>query len=140
MEKDEERPDAEREEESGRRKAASESPISSGPWSGSAGQGRSEGSGGYTQTALISVAAVVVGIALFVAGFLTHSLLEDDVDLNPVNEALATLNQQTGEINERLGGAAASPTPAPVAATADDDPFIGPEDASVTVIEFTDYQ
>ncbi len=141
MEKDEERPDAEREEGSGRRKGATESPVSSGPGSGSLGQGRSEGSGGYTQTALISVAAVVVGVALFVAGFLTHSLLEDDVDLDPVNEALATLNQQTGEINERLGGAAASPTPAPpVTATADDDPFVGPEDASVTVIEFTDYQ
>jgi hypothetical protein len=144
MEKDEEWPDSEREEESGRRAAASESPISSGPWSGSAGQAQSEGSGGYTQTALISVAAVAVGVALFVAGFFTHSLLEDDVDLDPVNEALATLNQQTGEIQDILGGAVgdgASPTPAPVvAATADDDPFIGPEDASVTIIGFTDYQ
>ena len=96
------------------------------------------------RTAVISVATVVLGVALFVAGFFTHSLLEDDIDLDPVNEALATLNQQTGQINEILGGAVgngASPTPAPtVAATADDDPFIGPEDASVTIIGFTDYQ
>jgi protein-disulfide isomerase len=73
---------------------------------------------------------------------LTQSLLDDD--LEPVEEELAVLNGQVGAIQDLLGGAvggAPSPTPAPlVAATADDDPFIGPDDASVTVIEFTDYQ
>src|SRR4030042_4937937 len=108
MEKDEEQADAGSKEEGGRGRSQSGSPISSGRSSGSAAQGRPGGSRGYAQTAMISAAAVVVGIALFVAGFLTGSLLDDDVNLDPVNEALATLNQQTGEINERLGGAAAS--------------------------------
>ncbi len=93
-------------------------------------------------TVVISAAAVVVGVALFAAGFLTQSLLDDDLD--PVEEDLAVLTERVGEIQDLLGGAVGgtpSPTPAPlVAATADDDPFIGPDDASVTVIEFTDYQ
>ena len=105
---------------------------------------RPEGPGGYVQTAGISAAAIVIGVALFVAGFWTHALLDDDVDLDPINEALATLNQQTGDIQDILGGAVGdggSPTPAPVvAASADDDPFIGPADAPVTIIEFSDYQ
>jgi protein-disulfide isomerase len=93
-------------------------------------------------TAVISLAAVVVGVALFAAGFLTHSLLDDDLD--PVEEDLAVLTERVGEIQDLLGGAVGDgtpPTPAPVvAASADDDPFVGPEDASVTIIEFTDYQ
>ncbi len=132
MERDEERPDVEAEEERGPEE----------PW-----QGRSEGPGGNMRTAVISLAAVVVGVALFAAGFLTHSLLDDDDDLGSVEQDLAALTGQVGEIQDLLGGAVgaggdgASPSPAPlVAATADDDPFIGPEDASVTVIEFTDYQ
>jgi hypothetical protein len=35
------------------------------------------------------------------------------------------------------------PTPTPVVVegvSADDDPFIGPEDAAVTIVSFTDYQ
>lgn len=143
MERDEERPDAGAEEKRGRREAASGSPISSGPGSGSV-QGRREGPGGNVRTAVISLAFVVLGAALFAAGFFTHSLLDDDDDLDSVEQELAALTGQVGEIQDLLGGAvgdAPSPTPAPVvAATADDDPFIGPEDASVTVIEFTDYQ
>ena len=33
-----------------------------------------------------------------------------------------------------------TPTPVVVEVSADDDPFIGPEDAAVTIIEFSDYQ
>jgi hypothetical protein len=104
----------------------------------------------YLLTAGMSAAVVVLGAALFMAGFLTNSLLDDDLD--PIEEDLADLTGQVGAIQELLGGAvgdgtsptpsASSPaTPPPVvAASADDDPFIGPEDASVTIIEFTDYQ
>jgi hypothetical protein len=135
MEK-EERADAGSEKESGRSKPPSGSPVSSGP----AARGQPGGSGGHARTALISVAVVVVGVVLFVAGFFTHSLLDDDVDLNPVNEDLATLSDQVSSIQDILG-ITASPTPAPVVeATADDDPFKGPEDAPVTIIEFSDYQ
>lgn len=136
MEKEEERADAGPEEEGGRSKPPSGSPVSPGP----AVQGQPGGSGGHAWTALISVAVVVVGVVLFVAGFFTHSLLDDDVDLNPVNEDLDTLTDQVGSIQELLG-IAASPTAVPVVeATADDDPFKGPEDAPVTIIEFSDYQ
>jgi hypothetical protein len=146
MERDEERPDPGSEAESVRRGPPSGSRTSSGRWSGSTAQGPREGPGGYAETTLImiSAAAVVLGVVLFLAGFLTHSLLDDDVNLDPVEEELALLNERTGDIQESLGGAGgdgASPTPAPAPeVSADDDPFIGPEDASVTVIEFSDYQ
>jgi hypothetical protein len=146
MERDEERPDPGSEEESVRRGPPSGSRTSSGRWSGSTGQGPREGPGGYAETTLImiSAAAVVLGVVLFLAGFLTHSLLDDDVNLDPIEEELAALNERTGDIQESLGGAGgdgASPTPTPeVEVSADDDPFIGPEDAPVTIIEFGDYQ
>ncbi len=142
MERDEERPDAEVEDESGGDEAASGSPISSAAPTGPEPQGRKEGPGRIVPTVVISGSAVVVGVVLFVAGFLTHSLLDDDLD--PVKEDLATLTEQVGTIQSVLGitgDAGATPTPAPVvAATVDDDPFIGPEDAPVTIIEFSDYQ
>jgi protein-disulfide isomerase len=34
----------------------------------------------------------------------------------------------------------ATPLPAVVDVSVDDDPFIGPEDAAVTIVEFSDYQ
>lgn len=93
------------------------------------------------RTVGISLAFLVLGAALFAVGVWTGSSLGDDVDLDPVQEDLDTLTGQVDEIQSVLGIAAATPTPAPVVdASADDDPFIGPEDASVTVIEFGDYQ
>ena len=84
-------------------------------------QGSSSGRPPHIVWALVSaVVLVVFAPGLFAAGFFTNELVSDA---------------------EGGGGGGTSPTPAPVvAATADDDPFIGPEDAPVTIIEFTDYQ
>ncbi len=157
MERDERRSGAEPEEGRGpeeergsEKERGSEAETPREPVVELAAQGRPEGPGGFVRTAVISSAAVVVGVALFAAGFFTQSLLDDDVDLEPVEEELAVLTGQVGDIQDLLsgavgaggtGGEGAQPTPAPlVAATADDDPFIGPADASVTIIEFVDYQ
>ena len=72
---------------------------------------------------------VVAATGLFAAGFFTNELVSDD---DGGTAAVAQASPSPGT---------PSPTPPPVVvATADDDPFVGPDDASVTVIEFTDYQ
>ena len=78
MERDEERRDAERQEESGSREAPSGSPISSGPWSGSAAGGRPREPGGFVRTAGIFAGVLVFALAFFMAGFAAHALLDED--------------------------------------------------------------
>lgn len=145
MERDEERSDAEAEDEGGLEEPAEgPTPEARRP----AAEPDAEPPDGerqrYLLTAGISAAVVVLGAALFALGFLTHSLLDDDVDLKPIEKELAALNEQADAIQVSLtgaGGDGTEPTPTPlVEATADDDPFIGPEDAPVTIIEFSDYQ
>ena len=84
-------------------------------------QGSPSGRPPHIVWALVSaVVLVVFAPGLFVAGFFTNELVSDDE-----------------------GGTTVLPTPTPapvVAASADDDPSIGPEDALVTIIEFSDYQ
>jgi protein-disulfide isomerase len=76
-----------------------------------------------------AVVLVVFAPGLFAAGFFTNELVSDD---DGGTDVIAQPSPSAGT---------PSATPAPlVAATADDDPFIGPEDAPVTIIEFTDYQ
>jgi len=68
-----------------------------------------------------AVVLVLAAPALFAAGFFTNEWVGDDGGTTGVTQA--------------------TPTPPPaVAPTADDDPFIGPEDAAVTIIEFSDFQ
>jgi protein-disulfide isomerase len=110
----------------------------------------------YLPTAAISVGVLVLGVALFVAGFWTHSLLDDDLDLTPFEDKLVALeervsgfDERTGEIQDILSGVVANadgddePTANPAAATSsasNDDPSWGPDDASVVIVEFTDFQ
>jgi protein-disulfide isomerase len=81
----------------------------------------------FISSPLVAVVALVVcGGLLFAAGYFTNELM--------------------GEGEE--SSAVAQPTPNPTAApttvvgnvSADDDPALGPADAAVTVIEFSDYQ
>lgn len=117
----------------------------------------------YIPTAAISLGVLVLGVALFAAGFWTHSLLDDDLDLSPVEDKLVALDVQAGniddqiaEINDRtaeiediLSGAVVNaeggdePPANPAAATSsasNDDPAFGPEDAAVVIVEFSDFQ
>jgi len=93
-------------------------------------RGSSSGRPPHIVWALVSaVVLVVFAPGLFAAGFFTNELVSDD-EGGP--DVVAQPSPAEGT---------PPPTPAPlVAATADDDPFIGPEDAPVTIIEFTDYQ
>lgn len=108
-------------------------------------------------TAALAVAVLVpVGVALFVAGFFTHSLLDDDLDLVPVEDRLTALEGQGDTIDGRIAdiedilsgavvnsGDAAQPTANPAAATSaasSDDPSFGPEDAGVVIVAFSDFQ
>ncbi len=117
----------------------------------------------YIPAAAISVGVLVLGVALFVAGFWTHSLLDDDLDLSPVEDKLVALEGQlsnidgrianidvrVAEIEDILSGAVVNadgddePTANPAAATSsasNDDPFFGPADAAVVIVEFSDFQ
>jgi protein-disulfide isomerase len=111
---------------------------------------------GRIQAATISVGVFSVGAALFVSGFWTHSLVDDDIDLTPVEDRLLTLEGQVSDVDDRtvgiediLSGAVVSadggnqPAANPAAATSSassDDPFFGPEDAAVVIVEFSDFQ
>jgi protein-disulfide isomerase len=91
----------------------------------------------------------VLGLALFAAGFATQYLLDDD--LEAIESRLTALDQRTSQIQDTLGsatggagdGAGAAAAASPAAATsaaADDDPSWGPDDASVVIVEFADFQ
>ena len=116
----------------------------------------------YALTAAIFAGVLLFAVALFMAGFWANSLLDEDVDLKPIEDRLAALDERMGEIDERTGeiedtlsGVVAggdgegesegedevttSPAAA-VSAASDDDPSWGPEDAAVTIVEFSDFQ
>lgn len=85
-----------------------------------------------TAAAVALVAVVAVGI--FVGGFFTHAATSSDDDGGGGAQV------QASQPGQPAPAPAPQPTPQLVPATVDDDPAKGPEDAAVTVIEFSDFQ
>jgi len=101
----------------------------------------------YLRTAAISAVVLLFAAAFFMAGFWTHSLVDEDVDLNPVEDKLTTLDGRMGKVEESLGGLsqrvaslAEALTGQAASVAAEDDPSWGPKDAAVTIEEFSDFQ
>jgi protein-disulfide isomerase len=84
----------------------------------------------YLTSAAIAAAVSLFAAGMFFAGFYTRETMDDDPAV-AASPAASVAGQQ----------AAAQPTvPAVVDVSVDDDPARGPEDAAVTIIEFSDFQ
>jgi protein-disulfide isomerase len=99
--------------------------------------------GGSRNLLLTSVATAIVAFAavgIFALGMFTHAkFLESD---DGGGGAVAQAAQAAAGNNAAAAAAAPAvqPTVGPVDVSVDDDPSIGPEDAPVTIIEFSDFQ
>ena len=145
MAENEQRPGAEPEEPPGA--------TESGQGKEEAGKPATPGSPGQTRphapAAAGAAAVLLLAAGLFMAGFWTHSLVDGGVDLNPVEEKLVALEYRTGNVEKSLTGlsqavvelASAPAEQQPTtSAGGGDDPAWGPEDALVTIEEFSDFQ
>jgi hypothetical protein len=87
----------------------------------------------FVGTALAAAILMIAGGGTFAGGFFTNEWTGDDGG-GTVPAPTAPAGAQTPVVQ-------ATPTPpAVVAASVDDDPFRGPEDAAVTIIDFSDFQ
>lgn len=94
----------------------------------------------YALSAAAAAGVVLFAAAFFALGFLTHAVASDD-DGGGTAATTSPDSSASGATPEGTPSAA-QPTPQPVvaAASADDDPYWGPVDAPVTIIEFSDFQ
>jgi len=84
----------------------------------------------FAWTAGTAVVLVVLAVGLFVAGFFTEALVNDDNGTSAV-----------AQVTPPKATASPQPTALPVVAVTDGgDPSWGPADAKVMVVEFSDYQ
>jgi hypothetical protein len=101
------------------------------------GKGGSSSRTGWILSAnLLAVLAVVLAVVALVLQFTE----EDEEGGTPVVAQLSPTVQPT--VTVQLSPTV-QPTPTPVVVenvSVDDDPFIGPEDALVTIVEFSDFQ
>jgi protein-disulfide isomerase len=82
--------------------------------------------------ALAAAVVAFAAVGIFVLGMFTHSVAFDNGGGSTV---------QVVPTGQAAVGAGAQPTPAgPVDVSVDDDPSLGPADAPVTIIEFSDFQ
>jgi len=84
--------------------------------------------------AATAVGLIVCAAGLFVAGFFTQDLVSDD------DGGGAAVAQPTGTPSTQPTAQASPTPPAVVEVSADDAPTWGPQDAKVTIVEFSDYQ
>ncbi len=95
---------------------------------------------GYVFSAAVSAGVLLFAAAFFVLGFAAHAAVDDD-DGGSTSAVSASPASPTGPSAQASPSAQPTPSPPPVvAASADDDPFIGPADALVTIIDFSDFQ
>jgi protein-disulfide isomerase len=105
------------------------------PESGSAGPAPNPGRGGSASPVgwiLSANLLAVLAVVLAVVALVLHFTEEDEDGGQAVAQPSPTV-QPTVVVQ-------ATPTPAVVDVSVDDDPFIGPEDAPVTIVDFDDYQ
>jgi len=97
---------------------------------------QAKAAGSRSNLLVISAASAIVAFAavgIFVLGMFTHAMVESDDDGgSPAAQAAV--------VDDGAGGGAVQPTAGPVVVSADDDPGQGPEDAAVTIVEFSDFQ
>lgn len=85
----------------------------------------------YAASAGVAAAVSLFAAAMFFAGFYTREVMDDD-------EPSVAATSRASPATQQIVG---QPTvPAVVDVSVDDDPARGPEDAAVTIIEFSDFQ
>ncbi|UCH87659.1 MAG: hypothetical protein JSU97_04570 [Dehalococcoidia bacterium] len=119
------------EEEKGRgRKRGSPEAEPAGPSPGSGTGGSGSRVGWIVSANLLAVLAVVLAVVALVFQF-----MDDDED-----NGQAVVGQPSPTVQPTVPVQPTPTAPAVVEVCVDDDPAIGPEDAAVTIVEFSDYR